>query len=134
MQNLLYLFLFSPLLLSGYYWYTEEYRYTGKRLSLKQLVLLLVFFGYAFYCSSHGVNGMLDIYNDYSYKAGRALSLTGMWTFVLPGVISALIIFPRETLLYVFRRATAAQLSVFLTELTAVMLILLTCLRHSLVA
>ncbi len=133
MQNLLYLFLFGPLLLSGYYWYTEEYRYTGKKLSLKQLILLCAFIGYAFYCSSHGVTAMLDIYSDYRYKTGRALSVTGMWTFVLPGVISALIIFPRETLLYVLKKSKAAQLSIFLTEFTAVMLILLTCLRHSLV-
>lgn len=77
---------------------------------------------------------MLEIYNDYRYQAGRALSVTGMWTFIVPGVISALMIFPRETLLYVLRQAEASQLSIFLTELTAVMLILLTWLRHNLVA
>jgi hypothetical protein len=134
MQNLLYIFLIGPTLLAGYYWYVEEYRYTGTKLSLQQLVLLCFFMGYIMYCSNHGAGVMLALYNDYSYQAGRALSVTGLWTFIVPGIIAALIIFPRETLLYACKSIEATPLSVFITRLTAILLMLLTWLRHSLVS
>ncbi|KKO45057.1 hypothetical protein WG68_13055 [Arsukibacterium ikkense] len=72
---------------------------------------------------------MLELFNDYHYKMGRGLSITGLWTFIIPGVIWPLLIFPRETQLYLLNQSTAGPLIVCFGYL----LLFFTALRHLLI-
>lgn len=100
----LYLFLIGPLLLTIWFWYYKEYRYVAKPLSLYQLAGLGLFISYLAYCLVAGQEVILELFSDHHYKMGRALSITGLWTFIIPGVIWPLLIFPRETQLYLFNQ------------------------------
>ncbi|MBV2130571.1 hypothetical protein [Arsukibacterium indicum] len=118
----LYLFLVGPLLLTSWFWYYEEYRYSAKPLSFYQLAGLFFFISYLACCLVAGQQGMLELFSDHHYKMGRALSITGLWTFIIPGIIWPLLIFPRELQLYLFNLPTAgpytAALGYFLAFFT----------------
>jgi hypothetical protein len=130
---LLPLFLILPLLLAGYQWYKEEYLFTGKNLSYWQYFLLSCFFCYSAYCLFSGVDSIILQLVDQGYKAGRALSFSGMWSFVMPGLIAPLIIFPRETLLYLFRQPTARNIETAALATLGWILLLFTLGRYLLV-
>lgn len=130
---LVYLGLYLPLLLAIFYWFSEEYQFTGKALSVGQLALLCVFIGYSSYCVWHGVDNIVENYKDHNYQMGRALSFTGMWTFVIPGLIASLIIFPRETLLYIFKSAQVSELKQTAVAAIGWFGLLLIIVRHLLV-
>lgn len=130
---LLPVFLTLPLLLVGYQWYKEEYSYTGKNLSFWQCFLLSGFICYSTYCLFNGVELTILQLADQGYRAGRALSFSGMWSFVMPGLTAPLIIFPRETLLYLLRQPAAGELAIFALATLGWMLLLFTLLRHLLV-
>lgn len=130
---LLLLCLTLPLLLVGYQWYNEEYIYTRKMLSYRQCILLSCFVCYSAFCFFGGVDSTLHQLNDLGYKAGRALSFTGMWGFVMPGLIAPLIIFPRETLLYLFRQPHAGDIETIALATFGWALLLCTLGRHLLV-
>lgn len=103
----LYLFLVGPLLLTTLFWYYEENRYSAKPLSFYQLAGLGLFISYLACCLIAGQEGMLELFSDHHYKMGRALSITGLWTFIIPGIIWPLLILPGEIQLYLFNQPTA---------------------------
>lgn len=129
-QVVLLTLLLSPLLYSAYNWFKEEYLLTGKALSCRQYILLATFAGYSGYCIYVGIDTMLLNTKDYTYQAGRALSFSGLWTFVLPGFIAPMIIFPRETLLYVFKKAIVHSIEQSVFAALGWLLLLLTLIRH----
>ena len=75
------------------------------------------------------------IYNakDFMYQAGRALSFSGLWTFVLPGLIAPIIIFPRETLLYALNKAKVRYIEQSIFALLGWLLLLLLLIRHAVI-
>jgi hypothetical protein len=99
--------LVGPLLLTAWFWYFEKYRYSAKPLTLYQLAGLGLFICYLAFCLVVGHQEILELFSDHHYKMGRALSITGLWTFIIPGVIWPLLIFPREMQLYLFNQPTA---------------------------
>jgi hypothetical protein len=127
---LLPLLLSVPLLLAMYYWFTEEYSFTGKMLSAWQCMLLTTFVLYSGYCLYSGVDSILLQFKDYAYPAGRALSFPGMWSYVVPGLIAPMLIFPKETLCYILKQTTASKIEPYVIVVSGSLLLLLILIRH----
>lgn len=125
--------LFFPLLYTAFCWFREEYAFTGKMLSYRQFVLLTIFAVYSGYCLSVGIDVMVYNAKDFTHQAGRALSFSGLWTFVLPGLIAPIIIFPRETLLYALRKAKVSYIEQSIFAVLGWLLLLLLLFRHAVV-
>lgn len=130
---LLPLVLVLPLLIVGYQWYKEEFQFSRKALSYWQIFLLGCFIGYTAYCLLIGVESTIQQLGDQGNKAGRALSFSGLWSFVLPGLIAPLIVFPRETLLYLLRQPKAGDIETSGLAILGWVLLLSILLRHLLV-
>lgn len=125
----LYLFLVGPLLITSWFWYYEEYRYSAKTLSFFQIVGLILFVSYLACCLVIGKEEILELFKDHHYKMGRALSISGLWTFIIPGFTWPLLIFPRETQLYLLNKSVTSLNIVWLGYL----LVIFVLLRHLLI-
>ena len=80
-----------------------------------------------------GVDAMLLNAKDFTYKNSRGLSFTGMWTYVIPGLIAPLIIFPRETKLYIFHKSNVGFDGEWIIATIGWLIVALTIVRHCLV-